>query len=349
MPVAAEDFHGDGISDSEVNIVWTDGLLKHVLDVASGEPSIHEGFTGAHSPIASYGGPFTHEGVMNLLLEGDDATSNGIMRGTRLLGALLRSHSRSSNESSIAMAARSDASFSEPSSERGAGDSVALGKRVQALATLIACEEVRGHGDSLRGSSSAPCNFDADFLEVLAKDVGVAPKTSGYGANGLPSSIRTSRVVHKSVSVDSCHVYNLTTRNSWYYANNIITHNCDCIVVPGVNGQTEIDGYDPDSLYRQWRESGFMPPKSPGVRRIAQTQSAGRRSVRQTETGGLTAQQLEAYYARMNAATDVYDLEDEYQNILSEMLERDSTLRDIDYTRVGDHYTMLRARLISSA
>lgn len=38
--------------------------------------------------------------------------------------------------------------------------------------------------------------------------------------------------------------------------------NCDCRIVPGFDG-TDIEGYDPDALYRQWRDSEFKPkPKS---------------------------------------------------------------------------------------
>lgn len=190
------------------------------------------------------------------------------------------------------------------------------------------------------------------FLDQCSQLVDFYVRRCNYESmvrNCYGNGVRFARVPMGTETCDWCIM--LASRGFVYYSQESAEHgmhlHCDCIVVPGVNGQTEIDGYDPDSLYRQWRESGFMPPKSPGVRRIAQMPSAGRRSVRHTETGGLTAQQLEAYYARMNAKTDVYDLEDEYQNILSEMLSRDSTLRDIDYTRIGDHYAMLRARLLS--
>lgn len=33
---------------------------------------------------------------------------------------------------------------------------------------------------------------------------------------------------------------------------------CQCVVVPG-GSHTSVEGYDPDALYDQWRESGFMP------------------------------------------------------------------------------------------
>lgn len=32
-------------------------------------------------------------------------------------------------------------------------------------------------------------------------------------------------------------------------------HNhCDCIVVPGIDGKTRIEGYDPDAMYRRWKD-----------------------------------------------------------------------------------------------
>lgn len=50
------------------------------------------------------------------------------------------------------------------------------------------------------------------------------------------------------------HVYNLSTDGRWYFANDIIVHNCDCRVVPGFPGD-EVEGYDPDALYRDWQSS----------------------------------------------------------------------------------------------
>lgn len=43
--------------------------------------------------------------------------------------------------------------------------------------------------------------------------------------------------------------------------------NCDCRIVPGFNGYTDIAGYDPDSLYEKWKESGFRPKDTDKPRR----------------------------------------------------------------------------------
>ena len=52
----------------------------------------------------------------------------------------------------------------------------------------------------------------------------------------------------------SGHVYNLSTENHWYFANDIVVHNCDCRVVPGFTGD-EVEGYDPEAVYRRWQDA----------------------------------------------------------------------------------------------
>lgn len=50
------------------------------------------------------------------------------------------------------------------------------------------------------------------------------------------------------------HVYNLSTDGRWYFANDIIVHNCDCRVVPGFPGD-EVEGYDTQEIYDRWQAS----------------------------------------------------------------------------------------------
>ena len=40
--------------------------------------------------------------------------------------------------------------------------------------------------------------------------------------------------------------------------------NCDCRIMPGFAGM-EVEGYDPDELYRKWKDSGFKPETKPGT------------------------------------------------------------------------------------
>ena len=45
---------------------------------------------------------------------------------------------------------------------------------------------------------------------------------------------------------------------------------CDCRIVPGFKGFTEVEGYNPDALYDKWKESGFNP-NAPKQRRTKYT------------------------------------------------------------------------------
>lgn len=46
---------------------------------------------------------------------------------------------------------------------------------------------------------------------------------------------------------------------------------CDCRIIPGFEGSTSVAGYDPDALYKKWKESGFTVGKSDKPRRTKYT------------------------------------------------------------------------------
>ena len=140
---------------------------------------------------------------------------------------------------------------------------------------------------------------------------------------------------------------------------------CDCICVPGRGGDTfndatQVEGYDPDEYYQLWRESGFMPPKNnPQLpdgtyRRMVYNQditsangyrnmqrSASRRIRRLSPTRGLRAQEVEAYYERMNSAQTLEDLQAEYRDIINDLERRGDSVTDADWEDVGNHYAYL--------
>lgn len=258
VPATAEDFHGDASEDVEIDVVWTDGLLKDVLDATIGEPAVHERFEGAELHMPMEGVQLSDVGVSDLLHERDGTTTDGIVSSLGLSGTFGAGHLGCSDTSSGAAASALNARLIEPSDQSGTGDSVAFGECIQTLARFVAWKKVIGHGDSSRIGLADLCDIHANSLEVLAKSIGIASELTSDRGYGFPIPIEISRVVHKSVSVSSCHVYNLTTSTSWYFANNIITHNCDCIVVPGngadATSPTQIEGYDPMELYRLWQD-----------------------------------------------------------------------------------------------
>ena len=257
MPTTTEDFHGDGTIDGEVNVVWANSSLEDVLDASIIEPLNHAGFAGTRLDKPMKSSRLLGSGVSDLLVERDDTTTDGIMSSFSLGRALGTSHLRSPDSLGFAVAPALDTSFIEPSDQCGTRDAVAFGKCQQTLASFVPRQKIVRHGDSSLAGLTNLRDIHADSLEVLAKDIGVASEPASDGGYGFPIPIEISRVVHKSVSVGDCHVYNLTTSTSWYFANNIITHNCDCVCVPGngadATSPTQIEGYDPMELYDLWQ------------------------------------------------------------------------------------------------
>ena len=365
VPTTTEDFHGDGMTDGEVDIVRADGLLERVLDATGREPLVHEGLADAHLRLSEKRSSLSGTGALDLRFEGNGGAANGIVSCLGLGGAFGGSHLGSPDESSGAATTSLDTSDIEPSVQHVAGDSVALGEGIDTLARFVALNEVIGHGVFGAVPLANIGDIDADALEVLAKNVGVASELSGDAGNGLPIGIEPSRVIHKSVSVNSCHVYNLTTSSNWYFANGIIAHNCDCIAVPGRGGNsfndaTQVEGYDPDEYYQLWRESGFMPPKtnpqlSDGTyQRMVYNQditsaagyrnarkSAARRIRRSSPTRSLSPQETELYFERMNSASTMAELEAEYRDIINDLIRKGDAVNDADWEDIGNHYAYL--------
>lgn len=74
------------------------------------------------------------------------------------------------------------------------------------------------------------------------------------------NGVRYARVPTGLETCDYCIM--LASRGFVYHTKADAEHanhlHCDCIVCPG-SSSTTIEGYDPDALYDQWKESGFMP------------------------------------------------------------------------------------------
>lgn len=83
--------------------------------------------------------------------------------------------------------------------------------------------------------------------------------------NCSKNGVRYARVPTGLETCDYCIM--LASRGFVYWSKADAEHanhlHCDCIICPG-SSSTTIDGYDPDALYDQWKESGFMPSKGGG-------------------------------------------------------------------------------------
>ena len=365
VPTTAEDFHGDGIADGEVDIVWADGLLKHMGHPATRKPPVHKNLATAHFDKSLMCLALSRGSALDVGIQRSMRTTSSIMRGDGLRGSLFGSHSGCSDFTSGAATTPLNTGSVKPTVYGRSRNTITLGKSIGTLARLVASREVFWHGVTNAVSTPNTCDIDADSLEMFAKDIGVASEFSGDAGERLPSGIQLCRVIEKSVSVSTCHVYNLTTSSSWYFANGIITHNCDCIAVPGRGGNsfddaTQVEGYDPDEYYQLWRESGFMPPKTNHqlpdgtYQRMVYNQditsaagyrnarkSAARRIRRSSPTRSLSPQETELYFERMNRASTMAELEAEYRDIINDLIRKGDAVNDADWEDIGNHYAYL--------
>ena len=199
--------------------------------------------------------PFQQPGAMvDSLGFGNDSTSDGIMGGSGLRGAFFGSHSRSANDSSFGLVARSDASFGKPPIDNLTADVKTIGDGINAFAVIERFENAIRHWNALAACLDAiafeytknGCITTSDFLDNL------------FGSS--TRLIEIDDVESVSFSERSCHVYNLSTKGGWYVSSGIITHNCDCRVIPSWDRKNpSVQGYDPKEYYDMYEHPENYP------------------------------------------------------------------------------------------
>lgn len=210
----------------------------------------------------------------------------------------------------------------------------------------------------------------ATFVERIGDLADFYTKRCNYQAqlrNVAGANMRYARIPTGPDTCDWCLM--LASRGFVYYTEGDAaagSHmHCDCLCVPGRGGDTfndatQVEGYDPDALYQAWRETGFMEPKNNprGAdgeyhrmvynRDVTSSEayanmrrSATRRMRRSSPTRGLTAQETEAFYRRMNEASTLAELEAEYRDVINELTRRGDAVTDADFEDMGNHYAYL--------
>lgn len=247
---SAADFHGDGVADGDVEVVLVDGGLVGDGEADGGEQAPGDSFLGA-SWFACHGLAVrpSDEVGMGALLPPD-----GVVGGCAEGPALVCRHARESRPHRFAPV---------------------LGG-VSVLGETLAYDHVpRAHADRdvmLRHSGLVESD-DLDVVELEPSSVGREAELgesitndlagdSEFGRDGFerePFVVELDEVV--SVDVNPLfrgHVYNLQTRNGWYFANSVVTHNCRHSFGPWMHWQEppysrtpdEDAGLDPDEAYR---------------------------------------------------------------------------------------------------
>ena len=246
VEVSSVDFDGESGSNSDVEVIDVNRLLEgHIVPVG------HESF-GDES--FSVGALFERckslngAGAANFGDGTHSLPSCGIMCGLCLSCPVLRGHLGSADETSLGITAYLNPGVAKPSLNNAPRNAISLGQLQDALAALISLDEIGRCGDAVRSY------LDAIALEYPCDAFVGDSKLFGNGFDALPSGIEVDCVSVADTRHFVGHVYNLSAGGHWYTANGIITHNCDCRVVPGWDGM-EVEDYDPQAIYDRWQDA----------------------------------------------------------------------------------------------
>ena len=250
MPAAAKNLYREMFPDGDVKVVSPDGLLERALEAALGKPAEHERLSIAGELDTLPGLTLDGERPLGAFLGSGFATPGCVICRGSLSSSLLGGHGGSAEESSLGASTMLDAGVTNPAVNDIPAHTETVGDGVDALATLKGFERAGRWGEDLLAGLDA-CALqspvdggvtDAELLRNLGR------------SDAAP--IEVDNLVSLSVSEGSCHVYNLSTRGGWYVSSGILTHNCDCVIVPSIGrGDVVIDGYD-STMYRDmWREA----------------------------------------------------------------------------------------------
>ncbi len=221
MPVAPEDFHGDGLGSSEVDVVLLDRRLRNGQQVALLEQSRKQLLAlGAVSSVA-----LDRLRASKQLALGHGLAALGPMGSLRVAGALTGTHSIGTEQGSLSRATDDHLGFYQALANHPALKPGPVRNRVLALATQVGGND-RGVIDGL--STASRTRWDAPGAEFSTKT------RSAYAGLGLDlrtrlaGQVELDRVVEVTRVEWSGHVYNLTSSEGWYDAEGIIVSNCNC-------------------------------------------------------------------------------------------------------------------------
>ena len=227
VPGAPEQFHGDG-SYAEVDVVALHGFLRDEMQASSLQFGAETQFASGSANEASHCVPLDRLGADEVLARVPRRSPDGSMGGGGLRGPLLRTH------------------LGGPRAASG-GPSADLHPGGEQCSPHWTTGDAQGPGDG-QLALSGEVSIDDPFGEIQRT-----------------RPVRVDPITAVARSFYSGHVFNLTTRNGWYFANSIVTHNCDCQPVLVRSPDDYPEGYDPGGLYEQYlqarRDAGSGDPK----------------------------------------------------------------------------------------
>lgn len=240
VPVAAEDFHGDGV-DGEVEIVGADGFLHGGSEAALNKPSGELPFVGGDAgPVA-----LPAEGLGAAFLEGGFAPAGCGVGGDGVGGVFFGRAGGHHETVGDGVATHFDSGAFQPGTNGAAVHAEVVGEGLLRFPGEVALHDLcGGHGVFGRpplnaASGSQGRKFLRSAKQAAPGEFGFEGPVRGVIASGeavevAPGNVVSDRILQVNRRDFAGHVYNLQTATGWYVANGIITHNCRCRIAPVV-------------------------------------------------------------------------------------------------------------------
>lgn len=232
VPASAEAFHGDGMPDGKVDVVWAAGALPDDAVTGGRKHAEHPGLGVGHR----WGRSLSGQRGAGSLGDAHAPTSDSPVRGGRHGGALPRRHPLGREAVRLAGVADRQAEAAECVSQRQVVASDAGRQRDAGLASQVPGVQ-RGDVvvaepplDGLRFGAAA--KNDAAALEQAIDHLVRDAQLPGELRGRFAALVSAAQIIELERRQYEGHVFNLSTRFGWYIADGILVHNCLCDVVP---------------------------------------------------------------------------------------------------------------------
>lgn len=244
VPLASEDFHGDG-TNGEVDVVYPNSDLAPVGGVTFGEPDRELALMSRHGRRL----PLDSRGPLGAFVPSSFAASGGDVGSSGLGLALCERHATDMQDAGFSNASTFDALRLQRQFDRLTFDPIADSKAELSLTAEIFVS------DLLSGKvapSATPTRFDPAAAEFIGKGRGFHASQGRRLTDRLSGRVQFDRVVEvRRINSTSSHVYNLHTSEGWYSSNSHIVSNCSCNVEP----LTDSNPWDQDAMDKQLEDT----------------------------------------------------------------------------------------------
>jgi len=243
VPISPEDFHGDG-KGSKIAIIWANRLLRDCFNTSGDEHGSQFSLGIRNMELFRLNGL----GAKAFLFKGMD------MELRRSIGSFNQTHSfvltssGHSDQHGFAAISGLDFVFKQTAPNDTPVNTIPFSKGLFGFTSKIECNHFFG-GDIDTTTKAFNRGYASHFYPSLFNSLGNSPigdtKLFSQTNSGAPGKVFVDDIVDIKIEPFHGYVYNLQTKDGFYTANGIITHNCRCYITPHIIA-TEEEGKQAD-------------------------------------------------------------------------------------------------------